>query len=70
MTEYKIQKNDLKPIREYLIEMDLDFHKDFEMNFRATNRFSGVYVLEFFRSEDETAFLLKFNKELYEKNTD
>jgi hypothetical protein len=70
MTEYRIQKNDLKPIREYLIEMDLDFHRDFEMNFRAITIFSGVYVLEFFRPEDETAFLLKFNKELYEKNTD
>jgi hypothetical protein len=68
MMKYKIEKQNLKDVREYLIEMDLEFHRDFEMNFRALSVHSGIYVLEFFKEQDELAFLLKFDKLIYEKS--
>ncbi len=66
--KYKIRKHNLPSIREYLIELDLEFHKEFDMNFCADTMYTGHYLLEFFHDQDALAFELKFEKELYEKN--
>lgn len=66
--KYKISKNKLPVIRNYLIEVDLEFHKEFEMNFEAEGLYSGKYVLEFYNQQDETAFLLAFDNTYYEKS--
>ncbi len=65
--KYTIRKKNLPTVREYLKEVDLEFHKDFEMNFELTTLYDGVYVLEFFDTQDEIAFTLKFNG-IYEKS--
>jgi len=67
--KYRIYKSNLPLIRNYLIDLDLEFHKEFDMNFSATSMYTGYYLLEFFHEQDAVAFELKFEKEVYEKDS-
>ena len=66
--KYKIGVVDLPVVRKYLIDLDLEMHKEFEMKFELTSMRSGYYLLDFFHDQDALAFELKFAKEVYEKN--
>ncbi len=66
--KYRIRQYNLSSIRQYLIDLDLDFHKEFDMNFCADSMYTGYYLLEFFHEQDATAFELKFEKHIYEKD--
>ena len=66
--KYRIAKRNLPKVREYLKEINLELHKDFEIDFELTTIYDGVYILEFLNTQDEIAFFLKFNV-IYETST-